>query len=673
MELYHFTTTRGFENIESQGRLYLMSPNTELDKKANGSVNLPPNVRYISFSESDSFASGYPASKEDYGGSKCQYRIGIDVEDLKKQGELVGPVDYIGQMDKEYIHTHWNSGYIKFLRKKGVIGKDETVDERAKKNLNEREYRFVSNKPYIDLKKCKVSVVAKEGGAFTPRWKDIPSKDIEITSAAMGNVAEIIATILLADVSPTRTGASPVEEKDLTSQIQTLETDKEELEIAANQEKSSYKTKHDPVKAYIRAVRNLMSDYSWFLSWFEDKRFQDPSLSAIVRDKIRETKKEDLVKRYEKILNRLEKDRKDLSTKLLDIDKNRNKALADIDKQIAELDKQRQHSFESDEAAQKIRERIGKYVSAANLKFITTEAVKLLGQFEEEGKKGVFSKLDRSYKFLVGIENKLPNKELLLAVEDWVIEAYKEYGDDYGSYEKLRAAKSQMLEQKDSIKGLLPLIDKSLKDTLGTRFIKEASSGTPIAPSVGISSEKRGKLSDLYAQLRDQLGMDFNVQFNNTCIVIRPKYSVEMTNMTYDKERLYESEEESVENPEEEFNYIPYMASYCKFMQTEGRKIQPLPEIILNKEKQSDGLLSMKTGHYDPSDKVLTVYTRDRNPKDVMRSFAHEMEHHVQCLEGKLTNIQSEQVVDDKHLEEIEAEAYKNGNISFRKWTETNK
>jgi hypothetical protein len=61
----------------------------------------------------------------------------------------------------------------------------------------------------------------------------------------------------------------------------------------------------------------------------------------------------------------------------------------------------------------------------------------------------------------------------------------------------------------------------------------------------------------------------------------------------------------------------------------------------------------------------------DRHPKDVMRSFAHEMIHHEQNCNDKLTNINTTNTNEDGDLPEIEREAYEKGNMMFRNWTDT--
>ena len=98
--------------------------------------------------------------------------------------------------------------------------------------------------------------------------------------------------------------------------------------------------------------------------------------------------------------------------------------------------------------------------------------------------------------------------------------------------------------------------------------------------------------------------------------------------------------------------------------------IEPLPDLIFIEDdtKNAQDLLG-KTAHYDPNNKSITLYTLNRHPKDILRSYAHEMIHHKQNLEGRLTNIQGQNVNEDDYLKEIELEAYRDGNGKFfREW-----
>jgi protein-arginine kinase activator protein McsA len=119
----------------------------------------------------------------------------------------------------------------------------------------------------------------------------------------------------------------------------------------------------------------------------------------------------------------------------------------------------------------------------------------------------------------------------------------------------------------------------------------------------------------------------------------------------------------------EDRNIKEGMLSLSKYMVNNGMNIKPLPKvkIIDNDAKNASDLLG-KTAYYNPQEKSITLYTMNRHPKDVLRSFAHEMVHHQQNLEGRLNNINTTNTNEDGDLPEIEREAYEKGNMMFRNW-----
>ena len=48
------------------------------------------------------------------------------------------------------------------------------------------------------------------------------------------------------------------------------------------------------------------------------------------------------------------------------------------------------------------------------------------------------------------------------------------------------------------------------------------------------------------------------------------------------------------------------------------------------------------------------MYITDRHPKDILRSFAHEMIHHMQNMQGRLGNIGTQNVNQDDNLKGLE-------------------
>jgi len=81
-----------------------------------------------------------------------------------------------------------------------------------------------------------------------------------------------------------------------------------------------------------------------------------------------------------------------------------------------------------------------------------------------------------------------------------------------------------------------------------------------------------------------------------------------------------------------------------------------------------------KTAYYDPDAMEIHVFTTGRHPKDVMRSLSHELVHHTQNCRGDFNNTGSTTegyAQKNEHLREMEKEAYLEGNICFRDWTDT--
>lgn len=100
-----------------------------------------------------------------------------------------------------------------------------------------------------------------------------------------------------------------------------------------------------------------------------------------------------------------------------------------------------------------------------------------------------------------------------------------------------------------------------------------------------------------------------------------------------------------------------------------GYNIEPLPDVkfIDNDIENANDLLG-RTAYYDPNNRSITLYTLNRHPKDVLRSYAHELIHHIQNLEDRLQNISTDNINEDEYLKELEREAYEKGNLLLRGW-----
>ena len=119
-------------------------------------------------------------------------------------------------------------------------------------------------------------------------------------------------------------------------------------------------------------------------------------------------------------------------------------------------------------------------------------------------------------------------------------------------------------------------------------------------------------------------------------------------------------------------DYKQQIKDLTKYMLNQKMNIIPLPKVIFKHGNQDNAENFFgKTAYYDPNTKTIVLFTEGRHPKDIVRSFAHEMIHHVQNLEGRLEDITTTNTQEDDHLTSIEAEAYQDGNLAFRGYTDT--
>ena len=103
-----------------------------------------------------------------------------------------------------------------------------------------------------------------------------------------------------------------------------------------------------------------------------------------------------------------------------------------------------------------------------------------------------------------------------------------------------------------------------------------------------------------------------------------------------------------------------------------GYNIEPLPGLeFVDGDTENARDFFGKTAYYDPSTQTIVLYTEGRHPKDIARSYAHEMIHHIQNLEGRLEGIATTNTQEDDYLNDIEAEANLKGTMTFRNWTDS--
>lgn len=135
-----------------------------------------------------------------------------------------------------------------------------------------------------------------------------------------------------------------------------------------------------------------------------------------------------------------------------------------------------------------------------------------------------------------------------------------------------------------------------------------------------------------------------------------------------DNVAIEESDDDNNDNMNKSLKSL--IVDLANFMYENGKmNIKPFPKVELNWSEQ-DGVF-IRTGYYVPDDKKIVVFCKDRHIKDILRSFAHEMVHHKQNLNGDNLSFSTKDKLDtNDELVKIEGEAFLYGNLLFRKWTE---
>lgn len=122
------------------------------------------------------------------------------------------------------------------------------------------------------------------------------------------------------------------------------------------------------------------------------------------------------------------------------------------------------------------------------------------------------------------------------------------------------------------------------------------------------------------------------------------------------------------------------LAEMIAFMQKGGLQLDPLPRVVFKHgDNQIGDPMLHNTGYYEPVQKVITIHTHGRHPKDVMKTIAHELIHHNQNLRGDLSQERMMEAGNGKYtqnneyLREIEREAYLESAMWIRDWTDNKK
>jgi hypothetical protein len=126
------------------------------------------------------------------------------------------------------------------------------------------------------------------------------------------------------------------------------------------------------------------------------------------------------------------------------------------------------------------------------------------------------------------------------------------------------------------------------------------------------------------------------------------------------------------ENTIPSIDILEKIAELTNYMRDKGYNIDPVPSIeLVGDDVDNAEKFLGKTAYYDPINKSITLYTYGRHPKDIVRSYAHEMIHHIQNLEGRLGDVSTTNTLEDDHINDLEKEANLKGTMTFRNWTDS--
>ena len=187
--------------------------------------------------------------------------------------------------------------------------------------------------------------------------------------------------------------------------------------------------------------------------------------------------------------------------------------------------------------------------------------------------------------------------------------------------------------------------------------------------------EKLANLPDDYQavlfKLRNDLNLPFALNYDDNSDEMDLVAKTVMRKKNFQTSNPKLALEEMYAEPSEH-DYPKLIKSLTEYMLSKEMNIRPLPKVkFVNDDVENARNFFGKTAYYDPNNRVVVLYTMNRHPKDVMRSFAHEMIHHMQNCDDRLGNITTQNTNEGGDLPEIEREAYEKGNMTFRNWTDT--
>jgi hypothetical protein len=287
-------------------------------------------------------------------------------------------------------------------------------------------------------------------------------------------------------------------------------------------------------------------------------------------------------------------------------------------------------------------------------------------------------------KFLPGMLNPEERTEIYNIVADKIQENKPQdgkaapYGSGYDEVEEGRKKKKDPKKgtgKKPKKSGRRLYTDEDPKDTIGIKFStrqdivdtlnKKSFKAKSHARQSQIINLIHQRVRAAYSRAKDpavkkrlKTGLDY---------ITKKKEASKKKTQRLKKQKLKENATYS-----QHIDIVEKIADLTNYMIESGLNIEPLPtmEFIDGDTENAENFFG-KTAYYDPNKQHIVLYTEGRHPKDILRSYAHEMIHHIQYLEDRLHNITTTNTNEDEDLDAIEKEAYVRGNMTFRNWTDS--
>ena len=215
----------------------------------------------------------------------------------------------------------------------------------------------------------------------------------------------------------------------------------------------------------------------------------------------------------------------------------------------------------------------------------------------------------------------------------------------------------QILKDRSADEEIGELIDRHV-----TNWARKEYSGSPTGAKDFMQNMKTS-IEQIKNQLEDALSKPLK-ESNKSLLLTSAVLLLETMCDSLLKESLSINNVSGVELTELTQNinkFYPYAQEYLKFDRPVSLNLVSDPD----NAKDTFG----KTAYYNPNNDEITIFVDKRHPKDMIRSFSHELVHHAQNCRGEFDKdfVAGENYIEENdHLNLMEREAYVKGNMCLR-------